>query len=399
MSVETRSFESRVFSQQDVLEMTATRRDFHAHPETAFHEMRTAGIVAKRLESFGLEPRTGIGRTGVMATIRGGKPGKTVLLRADMDALPIEEENDTPYRSKSPGRMHACGHDCHTSILLAIAKRLVADQKSLAGTVVLCFQPAEELGGPKGGAEAMIQDGALTPKTDAAFGLHVWQDLPLGVIGVTEGPWMAAVDEFTVTVKGKGAHAAMPQGSIDPVVCAAHMVTALQTLVSRNTDPFQQLVVSVTQLRAGTAFNIIPETAWFNGTIRLFDRELWTRVPGMFERVVKGVAATFGCEAEILFERGNMPTVNDPAMCAFARAAAVEVVGEARVRHDVRTMGGEDFSSFLARVPGVFIAVGSRNESRGLVHEHHHPRFDVDEDSLRIGAEILLRTTLKYLAS
>ena len=387
------------FTGADVDELIAVRRDLHQHPELGFEEVRTAAVVAAKLRALGLQPRTEVGRTGVLYTIRGGKPGRTVLLRADMDALPIQEENDTPYRSQSAGKMHACGHDCHTSILLAVAKRLVAQQQDLAGTVVLCFQPAEELGGPKGGAEAMIQDGALTPKPDAAFGLHVWQDLPLGVVGVTEGPWMAAVDEFTVTVKGKGAHAAMPQGSIDPVLCAAHMVTALQSLVSRNTDPFQQLVVSVTQLRAGSAFNIIPETAWFNGTIRLFDRELWTRVPGQFERVVQGVAAAFGCAAEILYERGNMPTVNDKAMCAFARAAATAVVGEANVRDDVRTMGGEDFSSFLARVPGVFIAVGSRNEHRGLVHEHHHPRFDVDEDSLRIGAEILLRTTLGYLAS
>jgi amidohydrolase len=387
------------FTGADVDELIAVRRDLHQHPELGFEEVRTAGVVALRLRALGLEPRTEVGRTGVMCTIRGGQPGRTVLLRADMDALPIQEENDTPYRSQSAGKMHACGHDCHTSILLAVAKSLVAQQKDLAGTVVLCFQPAEELGGPKGGAEAVIQDGALDPKPDAAFGLHVWQDLPLGVVGVTEGPWMAAVDEFTVTVKGKGAHAAMPQGSIDPVVCAAHMVTALQSLVSRNTDPFQQLVVSVTQLRAGSAFNIIPETAWFNGTIRLFDRELWTRVPGQFERVVKGVAAAFGCEAEILYERGNMPTVNDKAMCAFARAAATSVVGAANLRDDVRTMGGEDFSSFLARVPGVFIAVGSRNEGKGLVHEHHHPRFDVDEESLRIGAEILLRTALNYLAS
>ena len=387
------------FTGADVDELIAVRRDLHQHPELGFEEVRTAGVVAAKLRALGLEPRTEVGRTGVICTIRGGKPGRTVLLRADMDALPIQEENDTPYRSQSAGKMHACGHDCHTSILLAVAKSLVAQQKDLAGTVVLCFQPAEELGGPKGGAEAMIQDGALTPAPDAAFGLHVWQDLPLGVVGVTEGPWMAAVDEFTVTVKGKGAHAAMPQGSVDPVVCAAHMVTALQSLVSRNTDPFQQLVVSVTQLRAGSAFNIIPETAWFNGTIRLFDRELWTRVPGQFERVVKGVAAAFGCEAEILYERGNMPTVNDKAMCAFARAAATSVVGAANLRDDVRTMGGEDFSSFLARVPGVFIAVGSRNEGKGLVHEHHHPRFDVDEESLRIGAEILLRTALNYLAS
>jgi amidohydrolase len=388
------------FTGAELDEMVATRRDLHAHPELGFEEVRTSGLVAERLRRLGLEPRTGVGRTGVLARIRGGRPGKTVLLRADMDALPIVEENEVPYRSQSPGRMHACGHDCHTSILLGIARQLVAEAPELKGEIVLCFQPAEELGGPKGGAEAMIQDGALEwAKADAAFGLHVWQDLPLGTVGVTAGPWMAAVDEFTVTFRGKGAHGAMPQAGRDPVVALAHAVTALQSIVSRNADPLKELVISVTQLKAGSAFNIIPETAWMNGTIRSFDKELWAAVPQHFERVVRGVASALGCEAEILFERGNMPTVNDPAMCAFARAAASSVVGEGNVRHDVRTMGGEDFSAFLDRIPGVFIAIGSRNETRGLTFDHHHPRFDVDEQSLRIGAEVLLETTRRYLAS
>lgn len=388
------------FTGPDVDELIAVRRDLHQHPELGFEEVRTSGIVAAKLRAIGLEPRTNVGRTGVVATLRGGRPGKTVLLRADMDALPIHEENDTPYRSRSDGKMHACGHDCHVSILLAVARRMVAGAKDLAGNVVFVFQPAEELGGPKGGAEAMINDGVLADaKPDAAFGLHVWQDLPLGVVGVTAGPWMAAVDEFTVTVRGRGAHGAMPQAGRDPVVCLAHMVTALQTLVSRNADPFQQAVVSVTQVRAGTAFNIIPETAWMNGTIRVFDLALWAAVPGMFERVVQGVAQALGCAAEVNFERGNLPTVNDPAMCAHARAAATAVVGAERVRDDVRTMGGEDFSAFLAKVPGVFIAVGSRNEQRGLVYDHHHPKFDVDEEVLRIGAEVLLGTARRFLAS
>jgi len=387
------------FTDAAVDELIATRRDLHMHPELGFEEVRTSGIVAERLRALGIPVRDHVGGTGVLATIAGDKPGKRVLLRADMDALPILEENNTPYRSQTDGKMHACGHDCHTSILLGVGKRLHALRADLPGEVRLCFQPAEELGGPKGGAESMIKDGALDPKPDAAFGLHVWQDLPLGVVGVTEGPWMAAVDEFTVTVKGKGVHAAMPQGGIDPVVCLAHMITALQTIVSRNADPFLQAVVSVTQLRAGTAFNIIPETAWMNGTIRVFEDNLWRDLPGHFERICRGVAAAFGCEVTVLYERGNRPTVNDASMCRFAREAAAEVVGLENVRHDVRTMGGEDFAAFLAEVPGVFIAVGSRNEKRGLIHEHHHPKFDVDEESLRIGAEILLRTTQKFLAS
>jgi amidohydrolase len=388
------------FTGADLDEMIATRRDLHAHPELGFEEVRTSGIVVERLRALGLEPHTGIARTGVLARIRGGKPGRTVLLRADMDALPILEENDVPYRSTVDGKMHACGHDCHTSVLLALAKRFVADAPSIAGDIVLCFQPSEETGGLKGGAARMIAEGALEwAKADAAFGLHVWQDLPLGVVGVTEGPWMASVDAFNVTFQGKGAHAAMPQASHDPVLALAHAVTALQSIVSRNADPLKELVVSVTQLRAGTAFNIIPDTAWMNGTIRCFDRPLWEAIPGHFERIVHGVAAAFGCTATIELERGNRPTTNDVAMCVFARAAAEAVVGRENVRGDVRTMGGEDFSMFLERIPGVFIAVGSRNEARGLTFEHHHPRFDVDEESMRIGAEVLYETTLRYLAS
>jgi amidohydrolase len=210
---------------------------------------------------------------------------------------------------------------------------------------------------------------------------------------------MAAVDEFSVTGLGKGAHAAMPHFSHDPVVCLAHAITALQTIASRSADPFKEVVVSVTQLRAGTAFNIIPGTAWMNGTIRVFDDALWAELPRLVERTCRGVAEALGCRVEVEYLRGNRPTVNDPAMCRVAREAAIEVVGEANVRDDVRTMGGEDFSAFLAEVPGVFVAVGSRNESRGLVWDHHHPRFDVDEDCLRIGAEILLRTARRYLAS
>jgi len=389
--------EPRNFTEGDLAEMIEVRRDLHAHPEIAFQEVRTAGFVAGRLRALGLEARTGVGRTGVFATVRGASPGRTVLLRADMDALPIQEENDVPYRSQHDGAMHACGHDCHTSILLGVARNLAREAAALRGAVQLCFQPAEENGG---GANAMIRDGVLDdPRPDAAFGLHVWQDLDLGKVGVTPGPFMAAVDEFTVTVSGRGAHAAMPHLGVDPVVCLSHIVTALQSLASREADPFQEVVVSVTQIRAGTAFNIIPESAWMNGTVRAFDRSLWETLPARFERVVRGVADAFGCAVELRYERHNQPTVNDPRMAALARAAAAEVVGEDNVVEDIRTMGGEDFSAFLQRVPGCFIAIGSRNESRGLTYGHHHPRFDVDEKCLEIGAEVLLRTARRFLES
>jgi len=385
------------FTAADIEEMVATRRDLHAHPELAFEEIRTSGVVAEKLKALGLVPRTGVGRTGVVAKVQGARGGRTVLLRADMDALPIQEENGVPYRSQTAGKMHACGHDCHTSILLGVARRLVRERDALRGGVTLCFQPAEEVGG---GAEAMIKDGAIdSPRPDAAFGVHVWQDLDLGKIGVTAGPMMAAVDEFTVTVTGKGAHAAMPHLGIDPVVCLAHVVTALQTIASRGVSPLSAVVVSVTQLKAGSAFNIIPESAWLNGTVRVFDERVWAELPDRFERIVRGVSEALGCRAEVRYQRCNRPTVNDPAMAAIARAAAVDVVGEANVVDDVRTMGGEDFSAFLHRVPGCFIAVGSRNESKGLTWDHHHPRFDVDESSLEIGAEVLLRATHRFLES
>jgi amidohydrolase len=377
-------------------ELVPVRRDLHQHPETAFEERRTAAMVAERLRAIGLEVRTGVAKTGVLATIAGAKRGPTVLLRADMDALPIQEENETPYRSQVAGKMHACGHDCHTSILLGVAKQLAREADRLPGAVKLCFQPAEECGG---GAETMIAEGALVdPRADAAFGLHVWQDLDLGQVGVTPGPFMASVDEFTVTVTGTGAHAAMPHLGVDPVVCLAHVVTALQTMVSRGASPFDELVVSVSQVHAGTAFNIIPATAWMNGTVRVFSPALWETLPARFERIVRGVAGALGCGVEVDYRRFNKPTVNDPGMAALAREAAAEVVGSANVRDDIRTMGGEDFSAILRQVPGCFIAIGSRNAARGLTYGHHHPRFDVDEACLAIGAEVLLRTTRRFLA-
>ncbi len=392
------STQSRSLGAADIQELIEIRRDLHAHPETAFQETRTAGTIAGKLRALGLEPRTGVGKTGVVATIRGGRgAGKTVLLRADMDALPIQEENEVPYRSRLDGRMHACGHDCHVSMLLGVARQLVAESPRLAGTIKLCFQPAEEHGG---GALAMIADGVLRePAVDVAFGVHVWQDLDVGKVGVTSGPWMASVDEFRVSLAGKGAHAAAPHQGVDPVVALAHVVTALQTIASRGTDPLLEVVVSVTQVRAGTAFNIIPESAWMNGTVRTFDPGLWQELPGRFERIVHGVAGALGCTAEIEYERFNRPTVNDPAMAELAHEAAAEIVGEENIVTHIRTMGGEDFSAFLHEVPGAFVAIGSRNPARGLVHMHHHPRFDVDEGCLEIGARVLLNVACRFLGA
>jgi amidohydrolase len=386
---------SRILSAADVQELIEVRRDLHAHPEVAFEETRTSAFVAGQLRALGLEPRTGVGRTGVVATLRGARPGRTVMLRADMDALPMQEENDVPYRSQVEGRMHACGHDCHVAGLLGVARQLVRQAPSLPGAVKFCFQPAEEQGG---GAVGMIADGVLRdPQVDAAFGVHVWQDLAVGKVGVTRGGWMASVDDFAVTLTGRGAHAAAPHQGLDPVVALAHVITALQTIASRTTDPLLEVVVSVTQVRAGTAFNIIPESAWMNGTVRTFDPALWRELPGRFERIVHGVAGALGCTAEVVYTRHNLPTVNDPAMAELAHEAAAEVVGRENVVTHIRTMGGEDFSAFLHEVPGAFLAIGSSNEQKGLTHMHHHPRFDVDEGCIAIGAEVLLRVARRFL--
>lgn len=381
--------------EREFAELVATRRDLHAHPELRFAETRTAGIAAQRLRALGYAVRTEVGGTGVVGVLRGAKGGgRTLLLRADMDALPIHEANEVPYRSTVPGVMHACGHDGHVAIALGVARRLAA-RRDFAGAIAYVFQPAEEGGR---GALKMIEDGALEdPKVDAAFGIHLWNDLPTGTIAARPGPIMAAVDEFRITVRGVGGHAAQPQRTSDPIVCAAQLVTALQTLVSRATDPFEQLVVSVTAVHAGEAFNVIPETAELRGTVRTMDRALWDRVPERFRTVVNGVCAALGCAAEIDYQRQSPPVVNDEALTALVREAAEEIVGAANVPGDVRSMGGEDFAFFGERVSACFAFVGSRNLAKGADAPHHSPRFDIDEDALAVGVELVERVARKVL--
>lgn len=378
----------------------ADRRDFHENPELGFHEVRTSGIVADRLRSLGVDDiRTGIAGTGVTGLIRGGKgAGRTVLLRADMDALPILEENKVDYVSRNPGVMHACGHDAHTAILMAATRILMERRDEFAGTIKVLFQPAEEL--PPGGAKPMIDAGVLTdPQVDAAFGLHINQDGPLGTIDMRSGPAMAAADRFTVVIRGKGGHGAKPQDCIDPVIIGATMVTALQTLVSREVDPVESAVVSVCAFLAGDAFNVIPDTAELRGTVRTFtpgNRDLLERRIG---ELVRGIATSMGAQAEFEYQRGYPATVNDPAMTRLAWQAAAETVGEDNVVESPQMMGAEDFSYFLESVPGCYWFVGSRNEDKGFVWGHHHPRFDLDEGALAIGIESMVRTALAYLES
>ncbi len=378
--------------------VVAIRRDLHQHPELAFEEHRTAGVVADRLRALGLAPQTGVAGTGVVAVIDGGAgDGPTVLLRADMDALPVDEANDVPYRSQVPGRMHACGHDGHTAILLGVAEVLCGRRDRLAGRVKLIFQPAEE---SPGGAEPMIAAGVLAePPVDLAFGLHLWASLPTGAIGVGAGPQMASSDMFTVTIHGHGGHAAMPSECVDPVVVAAHLVTALQTIVSRSVPPLSTAVVTVAQLHAGHTFNVIPDSATLNGTVRTFDEAVRARVAERFAELVAGVCAAFGATGEIDWTPSYPVLVNDGAMAELVRAAAREVVGDDQVREATPSLGAEDFAYFLRQVPGCYFQVGLANAAKGTGAPHHNPRFDLDEEALPIAVEVLVRVTERALAN
>jgi amidohydrolase len=374
--------------------LIATRRDLHQHPELGFEERRTSALVAERLAQLGYAVRSGVGKTGVVAVRDGTRAGgRCVLVRADMDALPVEEANDVPYRSQHPGRMHACGHDGHVAIGLEVARRLRA--ATLAGAVKFAFQPAEEI---SNGAEAMIKDGVLdTPAVHAAFGIHLWNDLPAGTIALTPGAAMASVDEFEITIVGKGGHAAAPHQATDPVLIAAHVVTALQSLVARRRNPFEEGVVSVTQLNAGHAFNVIPARAELRGTARTFGGAFYDAVPQLVEQTARGIARALGGDAEVRYRRMSRALVNDERMTALMRSVAEGIVGKDRLVDGVRTMGGEDMSFFLARVPGAFAFVGSAPGGKGS--PHHSPTFDIDEESLVIGAELLSRTVVRYLES
>ena len=381
-------------TREEERELIATRRDLHSHPEIAFEEKRTAALVAGRLRQLGLKPEEGIAGTGVIALSGEERRGKRVLLRADMDALPVQEENEEEYRSKIDGAMHGCGHDGHTAILLSVARVLGRLSPPPAGGVEFLFQPAEEIAN---GALAMIDAGVLeSTRVDAAFGLHLWNSIPIGKVAVTSGPVMAAADEFNVTITGRGCHAAAPHEGRDPILAAAHVVSALQQIVSRRVDPLDSAVVSVGSIHGGDTFNVIPEKVQMSGTVRSFTNEVYETIPGVFENVVRGAAKTMGCEAKIEYISSARPVVNDAAMAEIVREVAREIVGPENVL-DERTMGAEDFGEFLYRVPGCFFFVGSGNEQLGKSHPHHSPRFDFDEAALSMSVRLLASVACRYL--
>lgn len=381
-----------------VPDMVALRRDLHEHPELAFEEVRTSGIVAQRLRSLGLEVQTGVAKTGVVGLLRGGasKAGaKTIAIRADMDALPIHEQNDIDYRSTIDGKMHACGHDGHTSIALAVADILSKRRDELTGNVKFVFQPAEEM---IGGAEPMIKEGAMEG-VDGIIGLHLISDYPVGRVGVRSGSIFASADKFVVTIKGKGGHAAMPEASVDPIVIGAYIITALQTLISRETSPFSPAVITIGRMIAGTAFNIIPETAELQGTMRAFSKEHREKLVRRITEVASGVASAMGATCHIDFIDGCPPCVNDAAMTEVVHKAAVEAVGDGKVDDGdvVLTTGSDDMACFLNAVPGCYFIVGANNAAKGADYPHHHPHFNVDEDAMPVGVEVLTRAALEYL--
>jgi len=368
--------------------MVETRRDLHRHPEPGFKEKRTGKIIADRLEKLGYRVER-VAETGVVGLLETKGAARSLAFRADMDALPLQEKGNPPYKSQNPGFMHACGHDGHVAILLAFAEYAAATPDRWKGNLKLIFQPAEE--GP-GGAKPMIEAGVLeNPKVDAVVGLHIWNDLDAGLVGVKEGVIMASADEFIFTVLGHGGHGAQPQKTVDAVAVAAQVVTALQTIVSRNIDPTKPAVLSIGEIHGGSAFNIIAQEVRLHGTVRTLDKETREVIKGKIEDVAGGVCRAMGADYRYEWIEHYPMTENDADACALVRRCAEKVVGKKAVREGKTGMGAEDMSYFLRQVPGCFFFLGSADEKRGLKKPHHHPEFDFDERVMPIGAEIFAR--------
>lgn len=377
-------------------EMTEWRRDFHAHPELGFEEQRTSDVVAEKLAGWGIAVHRGLGKTGLVGVLKGNRPGTgSIGLRADMDALPMPEVNDFAHKSRNPGAMHACGHDGHTAMLLGAAKYL-AETRNFAGTVHFIFQPAEE---GLAGAKAMIEDGLFDRfPCDAVYGIHNDPTMPLGQTRAVAGVVMAASDTFAVTIRGKGGHGAMPHLTVDPVLIGAQIVTGLQAIASRRTDPLGSVVVSVTQFHAGSADNVIPDEAVIRGTVRTLTPEMRDMAERMIGEIARGTAAAHGAEAELFYHRRYPPTINHAEQAGRAADAMAEVVGEAKlVREAPPVMGGEDFSFMLEKRPGAFLFVGQAEGAKGATSVHH-PAYDFNDNLLPIGAGYFARLVERELA-
>ena len=384
----------------DAAEVTAIRRDIHAHPELCFQEVRTADVIAKALTDWGIPIHRGLGKTGVVGIVKNGSSSRAVGLRADIDALPMTEHNTFAHASKHAGKMHACGHDGHTAMLLAAAKHL-AKHRHFDGTVYLVFQPAEEGGG---GAREMIQDGLFEKfPMEAMFGAHNWPGMPVGSFAVKNGPMMASSNEFTVTIRGKGSHAAMPHLGIDPVPVAAQMVMAFQTIITRNRRPIDPGVISVTMIHAGEATNVVPDSCQMQGTVRTFSFETLDLIERRMREVAEHTCAAFGASCEFSFKRNYPPTVNHPHETAFVQRVLGEVVGPENVQAFEPTMGAEDFSYFLQAKPGCYFVIGNgdgahREGGHGLGPcMLHNPSYDFNDELIPLGATAWVRIAEEWL--
>ena len=375
-------------------EMIELRRHFHQHPELSFNEVHTPVKIAEYLTSLGIEVRTGVGGRGVVGYIRGNKPGRTVALRADFDALPIQDEKDVPYKSTVPGVMHACGHDAHTAALMTVAKALSERKEDLEGTVVLIHQFAEEL--TPGGALPMIEDGCLEG-VEAIFGTHIWAPLPIGTVGYRSGPLMAAADQFEIIIEGKGGHGASPHETVDPIIVATSVVQALQHVVSRRIDPLKPAVLTIGSFHAGHAFNVISNEAKLTGTVRTFETIVQDEIIRHMEDIIATTCAGAGASYRFSYSKGYPAVVNHHEETKFITEIASSIIGEEHLKEVDPIMGGEDFARYLEKVPGTFFFTGGGNPEKECIYPHHHPKFDIDERSMLISAKVLATAAITYL--
>lgn len=385
---------SHVVSEALEQQLVNWRRHLHTYPELSFQEIETSNYVYKILEQFPNLELTRPTPTSVMARLIGDSPGKVLALRADIDALPITEENDFSFTSVNPGVMHACGHDGHTAMLLGVAQILSERKDSLNGEVRFIFQHAEEE--LPGGAQEMVKAGVMEG-VDYVVGSHLDASLPTGQIGIIYGPAMASPDTFRLTLTGKGGHAASPHLTVDPIAVGAQVVTNLQHIASRNIDPLDQVVISITKFISGSAYNVIPGSAELAGTVRSFDANVRKSVPNLMNRILQGITEAHGAEYTLEYNYGYHPVINEESTTKAVEEAALELFGPSCTKYIRPSMGGEDFSAFQREAPGVFFKVGSRNETLGITYPHHHAKFSIDEDALAIGVQVFVRTAEKLL--
>lgn len=374
--------------------MVEVRRDFHMHPEASFEEHKTSERIKKELENMGLQV-SNVAGTGVVGILKGKEDGKVVALRADIDALSVNEETDLAYSSKVPGMMHACGHDAHASMLLGAAKVLSEIKDEIKGTVKFIFQPAEEIAS---GAKTMIKEGVLeNPKVDGIFGMHIWSDVKVGQVAIDEGAVMASGDVWELTIKGKSCHGSSPWQGVDAITCAAAVIQGMQTIVSRVNDARDPIVINIGTINAGERFNVVPGKAQITGMNRTFTADTRKKLPGLIEKMIKSICQAYGCEYEFKYDFICSPTTNHEETTKIAKEALAKLIGEENVVSIGKQMGSEDFSEYVEKIPGTIMFLGGRNEEKGCCYSHHSNFFNIDEDALPIGAASYAQFAVDYL--